>query len=177
MSKRKEQPSYEEKTKTQVEQSAHQSNLGQTAQSFEAQKAKYLDRLAETGMSDAKIEMLDNMTDKTWVLGNLSNAEMQEIRWWLQTTYLKIKAEFPPQESDIQGTIRAYIYDDRDEEATALSGRQKIIIAQMLKGIAVYVSRSKQGFQQEQMVKQISVSEVRNPDEDNDRSILGGLRT
>ena len=163
----------------QREWDVHLGNLqGQTpAEKLDSAKAQYLDRLAATGMTDAGLQILDNMVDKTWILGNLSDAEVHEIKWWMEVMYIKIKSRFPPKDSNIQGPLRAYYYADRDELLWALTDKQKIIISQMLKGIAVYVTRSKQGFQQEQLVKSIDVSEVRNPDEDAQDSILAGIRS
>lgn len=158
------------------EHQLHGRNVAQPADSFEMQKAQYLDRLAQTGMSDAGTKMLDNMVDRTFMLGNLSEAEVNEIKWRLHVQYIKIKARFPHQESVVQGKYRAYCFDDRSQDITALTDEQKIIISQMLIGIAVYVSRSRGGFQQEQLVKSISVSEVRNPDEEEEKDgIIRGL--
>jgi len=44
----------------------------------------------------------------------------------------------------------------------------------MLIGIHVFVSRSRDGFQQEMMIKSINVSEVLDP-EDEEESSLGGF--
>lgn len=160
----------------QFENELHNRNVaGGAGDEFQSHKAQYLERLADSGMSDAGTRLLDNMIDKTFVLGNLSDAEVHEIKWRLQVMYLKIKARFPHQESDIQGELRAYYFDDPDENIEALSDAQKIIISQMLIGIGAYVSRSRHGFQQEQLVKQINVSEVRNPDEENEDGVIRGL--
>lgn len=168
---------HQEAQERQFEQQLHGTNVSQSGQmgEFESHKAQYLDRLADTGMSDAGTRMLDNMVDKTFVLGNLSSVEVHEIKWRLHVMYIKIKSRFPHSESDIQGDLRAYYFDNEDEQIEALTDEQKIIISQMLLGISVFISRSKQGFQQEQLVKQISVSEVRNPDEEGEDGIIRGL--
>lgn len=153
-------------------QNAAPSGSGDT---FEEVKAHYLDKLADAGLSDAGADILDNMVDQSMALGNLSAAEVHEIKWRLHVMYIKIKANFPHQESDIQGKLRAYYFDNRDEDITALTDKQKIIISQMLIGISVFISRSKQGFQQEKLVEQIRVSEVRNPDDNQDDGLVRGL--
>jgi len=143
------------------------------ADDFESAKARYLEKLTKTGMTDAGISMLDNMVDRSFVLGNLTDAEVHEIKWRMHTMYLKIQAQFPPRRSDIQGPKRAFLYNDPDENLYALSDQQRHIIAQMIIGIHVYVSRSRDGFQQEMMIKSINVSEVMDPDEEGDQSALG----
>lgn len=143
--------------------------------SFEQQKAQFLDKLTETGMSDAATGTLDNMVDQTFVLGHLTSAETHEIKWRLHTMFLKIKAIFPPQESVLQGPFRAFVYDDRDEDITALTDKQEIIISQMIIGITAYVSRSREGVQLEHLVKSVNVSEVRNPEEEQSDSLMDGL--
>jgi len=153
----------------------HSQNMqGDPEQQFQNAKAQYLQKLTQTGMGDAGIDMLDNMVDRSFVLGNLKDAEVHEIKWRLHTLYLKIKAQFPPQESDITGAVRAFLYDDTDENLEPLSDQQRNIIAQMLIGIHVFVSRSRDGFQQEMMIKSINVSEVLDP-EDEEESSLGGF--
>lgn len=155
--------------------SQHSQNMqGDPAEEFANAKAQYLEKLTRTGMGDAGINMLDNMVDRSFVLGNLKDAEVHEIKWRLHTLYLKIKAQFPPQESDVTGPVRAFLYDDADENMDPLSDQQRNIIAQMLIGIHVYISRSRDGFQQEMMIKSINVSEVLDP-EDEDEGALGGF--
>lgn len=142
---------------------------------FGKAKAEWLDRLAKTDMNDASINLLDNMVDRTFVLGYLSDAEVNEIKWRMHTMYLRICALFPPKNSQMQGPVRAFFFDDPDQNRTYLTDEQKTIIAQMIIGISVYVSRSKDGFQQEKMVESITVSEVRNPDEEEEDGLMRGI--
>lgn len=151
-------------------QSAHQANLQQASagDEFSRQKAEYLERLMETDMSDAGIRLLDNMVDRSWMLGNISDAEHHDFKWWFRCLWLDIKAEFPRPESGVTGDVRQFVLDDRDEGLEPLTGQQKIIIKQMLRALEPIVSRSVEGFQQEMNVKSISVSEVMDNDSDDD---------
>lgn len=154
----------------------HQMNLSTSgAEELEEAKARYLEKLSETGMSDAGINMLDNMVDRSMALGNLKDAEVHEIKWRLHTLFIKICSQFPPKESSLQGPVRAFVMNDSGENLNALSDRQRHIIAQMIIGITVFISRSRGGFQQEMMVKSINVSEVMDPDESDDEGLLKGL--
>lgn len=156
----------------QRQHSLHQRNL-QSGGSFDGTKAEYLDRLTQTEQTDAGIQMLDNMLTQDFVLSNLTRAETDEIKWRLHTMFLKIKSEFPPEGSSLQGEYRAFLFDDPAENINSMSGKQEIIISQCLIAITARVARSRDGFQQEQMVKSISVSEVVNPDKDSDSTKRG----
>lgn len=162
-----------EQARVQKQNTQHQHNLQNATDQFEQEKAQYLDKLMETDMSDAGINLLDNMVDRSFILGNISEAEYHDIKWEMHGMFIKIKANFPPQESTVTGPLRAFILDDRDEALRPLSGQQRVIIAQMIRGITMLVSRSKEGFQQEMNVKSISVSEVMDPDEEEDSLRFG----
>lgn len=168
----------QEERERQRKHDLHSNNISSASsakEGFEQQKAEFLDRLTDTGMSDAATNILDNMFTQNWVLGNISGAEKHEVKMRLQTMFLKIKAMFPPEESDLQGAYRAFLYDDRDENINALTDKQQIIISQAIIALStVVVSRSEGGFQQDKFVEQISVSEVRNPEEEKD-GLLAGL--
>jgi len=153
---------------------AHQANLA-TQTEIEKEKAAYLEKLTETGMSDAGINLLDNMLDRSFVLGNITEAEYHDIKWQMHAMYLKIKSNFPKKESCATGDMRAFILDDETEALEPLTGKQKTIIAQMIRGITMLVSRSKGGFQQEMLIKSISVSEVMDESGDDDDGSLLGL--
>jgi len=159
----------------QTRQQAHQQNLSAAQQQLEGEKAVYLDKLMETDMSDAGIKLLDNMVDQSFILGNITEAEYHDIKWQMHAMYVKIKSNFPPQESCVSGDVRAFVLDDYDENLEPLTGQQRTIIVQMIRGVMMLVSRSKDGFQQEMNVKSISVSEVMNPDDDEDDSLTLGL--
>jgi len=122
-------------------------------------------------MSDAGIKLLDNMVDQSFILGNITEAEYHDIKWQMHAMYVKIKSNFPPQESAVKGDLRAFVLDDVDEDLQPLTGQQRTVIAQMIRGLMMLVSRSKRGFQQEMNVKSISVSEVMSPDEEEEATL------
>jgi len=158
----------------QLRHQQHQQNL-QMAQQIESEKAVYLEKLMQTDMTDAGINLLDNMVDQSFILGNITEAEYHDIKWQMQAMYLKITSNFPPEESCVQGRVRAFVLDDRDENLESLTGQQRTIIAQMIRGIMMLVSRSKDGFQQEMNVKSISVSEVMNSEDEEQDGLKLGL--
>jgi hypothetical protein len=164
----------EEKAESDFERSVGQQGL-QMAQQMEEVKQNHLERLMETDMSDAGINLLDNMVDRSFILGNITEAEYHDVKWEMHGMYIKIRSAFPPQGSKITGDVRAFLADDEDEALEPLSSQQRIIIAQMIRGVMMIVSRSKGGFQQEMNVKSINVSEVMNPDDGSDDRLMSGL--
>lgn len=164
----------EKQMEEQRKNTQHKHNLQQSQQEVAEKKAVYLDKLMETGMSDAGTNLLDNMLDPAFILGNISDAEYHDIKWFMQGIFLKIKGAFPPKKSCVTGDVRAFVLDDSTENLEPLSDQQRIIIAEMIKGTTMIASRSKGGFQQEMNVKSISVSEVMDNSED-DKKRKGGL--
>lgn len=165
----------DKQAKNQLRNKQHQANIQQAQQELKEEKAVYLDKLMETDMSDAGLQLLDNMVDPAFILGNISDAEYHDIKWFMQAMYVKLRGAFPIEESCVTGDVRAFVLDDRDEDLSPLSDQQRIIIAQMIKGVTMIASRSKGGFQQEMNVKSISVSEVMDQDNDNEDSVKLGL--
>lgn len=161
-----------ERDRRQRESSIHQQNI-QRSEQMDHKKAVYLEKLMQTDMNDAGIELLNNMLDRSFILGNITEAEYHDIKWQMHGMFLKIKAHFPPEESVVTGELRAFVLDDSNENLEPLTGQQRTIIAEMIRAITMLVSRSKDGFQQEMNVKSISVSEVMDPDEDEEESKLG----
>lgn len=170
----KQEEAQQNRDERQLRHQQHQQNL-QRAQQIESEKAVYLEKLMQTDMTDAGINLLDNMVDQSFILGNINEAEYHDIKWQMQAMYLKITSNFPPEESCVQGRVRAFVLDDRDENLESLTGQQRTIIAQMIRGIMMLVSRSKDGFQQEMNVKSISVSEVMNSEDEEQDGLKLGL--
>ena len=173
---KKQQEQQKERDRRKLRANGHQTNLQSAHQrDFESAKQQYLEALMQVDMSDAGIDLLDNMLDRSWMLGNLTEEEYHDIKWQLHSLMLRIESHFPPAESCVTGDVRAFILDDADENLEPLTGQQRTLIAQMIKGLSVVVSRSKDGFQQEMNVKSISVSEITEPADEKDATERLGL--
>lgn len=146
----------------------HSTNL-QQAQSMAPDfndRREYLEAVIEDQLDDATVGMLRNMTSPDFILSNLENAEITEIKKLRRITYKKVVAAHPHPDAIMQGDLREQVYDDGDA-LKPLSQNQKVLIDQYIRGAFARLARSRDGFQQEQFGKTISASERKDSDSDD----------
>ncbi len=160
--------SVEDQRKAQEQMQDHQANLQQAAQMAPSysDRREYLAEVVEDELDDATVGMLRNMTSRDFILSNLKNAEITEIKKLREITIKKILAAHPDPDSIMQGDARTDVYEN-GKPATPLDQNQKVLIDQYVRGAFARLARSRDGFQQEQFGKTISASERRNA-EDSD---------
>lgn len=113
----------------------------------------------EEHLDEYEMDKVRALINKQWVLSNLSEAQTHD-RWYkLEVMRIKIYGEFPPEESSIQGPVRAFLFDDPKEQLTALSPEQRNIIDQIILSIQNMVARSTDGFERKQINTSIARSE------------------
>lgn len=109
------------------------------------------------------------------VLANFSDAEAHD-RWLkLEVIKYKILGSFPPQESCIQGPVRAFLFDDASENLTALTPEQRNAIEQIIMTLQHMVTRSKGGFERKQLNTDYAATLNERPGEDDSKGRLRGL--
>jgi hypothetical protein len=151
------------------QQAQHQSNLaqaGQQAPSF-TERREYLEAVIEDELDAATVGMLRNMTSPDFILSNLNNAEIEEIKKLREITLKKVKSAHPNQNSIMQGDVRAEVYEGGGK-LSPLDQNQEALIDQYVRGAFARLVRSRDGFQQEQFGKTINASETRSADSDGD---------
>lgn len=163
--------SIQEQREAQEQMQDHSQNLQQAAQMAPdfSDRREYLEAVIEDKLDDATVRMLRNMTSPDFILSNLNNAEITEIKKLREITLKKVFAAHPHPKATMQGTIRSQVYED-GAAAKSLTQNQKVLIDQYVRGAFARVARSRDGFQQEQFGKTISASERRTKDKDE-----GGL--
>lgn len=157
-----------EAQKAQEQMQDHSTNL-QQAQSMAPDfndRREYLEAVIEDQLDDATVGMLRNMTSPDFILSNLKDAEITEIKKLRRITYKKVVAAHPHPTSAMQGERRKEVYEE-GEALEPLSQNQKVLIDQYLRGSFARLARSREGFQQEQFGKTISASERKDADSDN----------
>lgn len=160
------QPSQEE---LQREQQRRQEDLVNIQQAEEGDlDPDYVQQMVETDLQDGTAKMLSNMLSRDWVLSNLSEPEVHEIRWLARTFTDELEAAHPPEDSIWTGELREYAADDNDQRLHPLTEAQKLEITQLVQGFIARVARSKDGFQQEIFRKQIRKSEREDRSETDD---------
>jgi len=156
----------EEQARRQEQMQDHQSNLSQAAamQPDINDRREYLEAVVENQLDDASVSMLQNMASADFILSNLNDAEIHEIKHLRRITKRKIFAAHPSPNSIMQGEVRKQVYDDGNK-AVPLDQKQKALIEQFIRGAFTRLARSRDGFQQEEFGKTISASERRTDDE------------
>lgn len=169
----------EKYAKTQSNENIHAQQIGkQYAGGDEAEfgKTEYLRKLTDSALDAETVQVLDNLLSQDFVLANYKDAEVTETRWMMvETTMLRVEAMHPPQGSGMTGARRAFMMDDEAQSLNPLTDHEKQVIRSFLRGFFARVTRARTGWQQEQMSKTISVSEVRREDDDGSGGRLSGL--
>lgn len=148
-----------------VEQS-HLQNLS-TAQAEKPMNTAYINEMTDHNLQDPTVDMLSNLLDQDFMLGNLQEAEVHEYRWLARVMKLEIESLHPNEDSLFQGDVRAAAFDDRAENIEALSAREKATIEQFLMATISRATRGREGWQQEMFNKTITASERREVGDDD----------
>lgn len=127
----------------------------------------------EDRLDKVEIRKVRGVINRQLMLSNLTEAEVHDAVYKLEVMKYKIFGEFPPEESAIQGPIRAFLRDDENENLTALTGEQRNAIDQIIMSLQQLVRRSREGFEREQINTSIARSESSSEKEGDDDS--GGL--
>lgn len=127
----------------------------------------------ENQLDEYELDKVRALVNKQWMLSNLSEAQTHD-RWYkLEVMKYKIYGEFPPEESAIQGPVRAFLYDDSKEQLTALTAEQRNAIDQIILSLQNMVARSTDGFERKQINTSIARSESESHTDDDDSGGLG----
>jgi hypothetical protein len=165
--------SREEMQEEQRQQQLHQMNLNGARQEAERpMDTAYIDKMTGHQLEQGTIDLLSNLLDQDFMLGNLSDAEVHEYRWLVRVLRLEIEALHPNEDSIWQGRLRAVAFDDPTDALPSLSEQDLSIIEQFLMGVIARATRGKDGWQQEMFNKTIQASETREVGEDDDGGFL-----
>jgi hypothetical protein len=133
---------------------------------------EYLESLTDHDLDENTLDTLQNLLSKDFVLGNLEEAEKDELKWLFRSVKRRVVAMHPPEESYVQGDYRKFLHDDPSDGFQSLSDAEKEGIWHIIVGVHARVTRSVEGWQQEEFGKVYAVSERREGDDDGG---LGGL--
>jgi hypothetical protein len=164
-------PTEEELREEQRVNQEHQRNLNASQASGEAMDRTYINEMTDHELDQGTVDILSNLLDRDFMLGNLSDAEVHEYRWLARVIRLEIEALHPSEESIWQDELRAVAFDDRRDALPSLSEQDLSIIEQFLMAVIARATRGKDGWQQEMFNKTISASERREVGGDDDGGI------
>lgn len=165
--------SREEMQEEQRQQQLHQMNLnGAQRESEKPMDTAYIDKMTGHQLEQGTIDLLSNLLDQDFMLGNLSDAEIHEYRWLVRVLRLEIEALHPNEQSVWKGRMRAVAFDDPVDALPALSEQDLSIIEQFIMGVIARATRGKDGWQQEMFNKTIQASETREVGDDDDGGFI-----
>lgn len=159
------EPTHEEVQEQQEANQDHSTNL-QFADDG-SMDAGYIDKVTNSQLDQGTIDVLANLLSKDFVLGNLSEAEVHEHRWLTREVVMEAESEHPREDSMWQGRFRQVAAGRERDALTALDGPQKAVMQQFTQGVIARATRSRDGWQQEEVNKSYRVSERREPDADD----------
>lgn len=165
-------PTPEEVREEQRSDQAHNMNLDAGRARAEGMDRTYINEMTEHELDQGTVDILSNLLDRDFMLGNLSDAEVHEYRWLARVLRLEIEALHPNEESIWQGDLRAVAFDDRNDALPSLSEQDLSIIEQFLMAVIARATRGKDGWQQEMFNKTITASERREVGNDDDGGFL-----
>lgn len=120
----------------------------------------YVDRITHSNLDQGTVDILSNMLSQDWVLGNLGEAEVHEIRWLVRVMMMQLESLHPPADSIWTGELRQYASGNQRQALEPLDPAQKLVIFELIQGVIARATRSKDGWQQEIFRKQIKQSET-----------------
>lgn len=121
----------------------------------------------EEHLNENTIRKIQGMLNLQWVLANLSDAETHDRIYWLEVQKYKIFGEHPPDESAITGATRAFLLDDPQEELPPLTAAERNQIDQIIQTLKNMVTRSRGGFEREQINTNIARTESQQEKDEN----------
>jgi len=166
--------SEEEKRREEAEENEeHRMNLSAARADAEQPMDKaYIDKMTDHQLSQGTVDILSNLLDQDFLLGNLTDAEVHEYRWLARVIRLEVEAIHPGQDAIFHGDLRMVAYDDRAQRLPPLDEVDKAVIEQFLMGVISRATRGKDGWQQEMFNKTITASERREVDGDDDGGFI-----
>lgn len=118
------------------------------------------------------LQVLDMLIEKDFALGNLSDADIHELKWLREITKLKLEAIHPSETTAMKGKKRQLVYTKNGQNETGalplepLSEYEQLRVDEIIRAAHLMASRSHGGFQWDQIAKSYSVSEIRDRDEE-----------
>ena len=159
--------SQDERLKEQQANQEHLTNLQQSLDDAGVDPG-YAEKIIDSDLDQGTVRILGNLLSKDWVLSNLNDAEVHEIRWLTRVMMRQLEALHPDEESVWQGAIRQYAYDADRQALEPLDSAQRLVIFEFIQGVVARAARSKDGWQQETFQKQFKVSERIDHDDGDD---------
>lgn len=126
-------------------------------------------------LQEVTISKIENLLGQDVLLANLTKAQENDLRYKLEVIRYKVLGSHPPSESEIQGPIRAYLWDDEMEDLNALTQQERLIIDDLFETIKARVTRGREGFERKQQNTSIALSESGGEETKDSGGMFTGL--
>lgn len=158
----------EEQMRRQEESQQHMQNLQASLQDMGVD-ADYAQKVMDSDLNQGTVKLLGNMLSRDWILANFNEAEIHETRWLTRVMVDQLEALHPDQESVWTGEFRKYASGEDRQALQPLDSAQRLQIHEFVQGVIARATRSKEGWQQDTLRKQITQSITEdNRENDND---------
>jgi hypothetical protein len=118
-------------------------------------------------LQEVTIAKIENLLGQDVLLANFTSAQENDIRFKLEVLRYKVLGTHPPSESEIQGPLRAYLWDDEMEDLHSLTQQERLIIDDLFETLKARVTRGREGFERKQQNTSIALSESASNEERN----------
>lgn len=168
------EPSQDELMERQARQQLHQSNFGRMESGQNVPNKEYLNKLTENQLDNGTIELMQNLFSHDFMLSNLTPAEVIEQKWLVRVVARKIKRMHPDSDAFAAGETRKVVFDDARAGLKPLSPHQESLLDQAVLQFLTRPPRSREGWQQDEVSKQLTVSKVEGEEDTTNTSGLFG---
>jgi hypothetical protein len=127
----------------------------------------YIDKMTDHQLSQGTVDILSNLLDQDFLLGNMTDAELHEYRWLARVLRLEVESLHPNQRAVFSEQLRMVSFNDTGQKLPPLDEVDKSVIEQFLMAVIARATRGKDGWQQEMFNKTITASETREVDDDD----------
>lgn len=126
-------------------------------------------------LDEVTIAKIENLLGQDVLLANLTSAQENDIRYKLEVLKYKVLGCHPPDQSEIQGPIRAYLWDDPMEDLNALTQQERLLIDDLFETLKARVTRGREGFERKQQNTSIALSESGREESTDSGGMFTGL--
>jgi hypothetical protein len=139
---------------------------------------EYIRDLLQTEVDTDMPQEVSDLLKNDYPLANMSSADREYFRLLGDNIGIFAKERFPPDESIMQGSLGAALYDDPEFQINSMDHKQRVRIETALMDHFARTSRAVSGWQQDKFSESIQTNRVednRGQSDDNSRGILDNL--
>jgi hypothetical protein len=158
--------------------SAQQAKNGQSSSSPTIPKLHdddWVDTVVDTGIDADVAESVHDMLTNDMALAKIRNADREYARLKAENLVKFVECDHPPEDSMLQGALRAGLLADLSDRKSALSEEEKTRFKSILLVSFFRTSRSIDGWQQDKLTENIQTRRMEDNRESDDSDGIFGV--